>query len=87
MNFIGMSAKKCEKSTFYLLIDLRVNFNKFSYTYFVKYWNFQNLPQTCLTLKCLPQIEVGLRQVLQNCYFNDILNKMIHILIKIGKCV
>ena len=51
MNYIGMSAKKCEKLTFYLLNDLRVNFNKFSYMYFVKYWNFQGtckkLPQTC----------------------------------------
>ena len=51
MNFIGISAKKCEKLTFYLLNDLKVNFNKFSYTYFVKYWNFQGtckkLPQTC----------------------------------------
>ena len=64
MNFIGMSAKKCEKSTFYLLNDLRVNFNKFSYTYFVKYWNFQNLPHFKTTTSNWGRFEAGFTKLL-----------------------
>ena len=83
MNFIGISAKKCEKLTFYLLNDLRVNFNKFSYTYFVKYWKFQNLSHSKTPASNWGRFEAGFT----NCYFDNMFNKMIHILIKIGKCI